>query len=200
MVRTEPEKLELLKSMGNMSLQEKWDMMLDISAQEDVPTIDQIEQVIELIGHTPKGVKKVLVVGCGDGTEIKEFNDRGYEAVGIQVNKKQNKEIRAKGLDARDMDMHFMDFKNDEFDMVFCKDCFKQAISPTFAFAEFCRVAKYILISEPDMSWAWKAHNYQLFNTEQFKILGDKFGYPLEESWVIPKPYVQQQCYLFKRK
>jgi len=199
-VRTEAEKIELLKNLGGMTLQEKWDLVLDISAQEDVPSIDQIKQIQHLVSETPKGVKKVLVVGCGDGTEISEFNAKGFKAIGIQVNKKENARIRAKGLDARDVDMHFMPFKNKEFDMVYCKDCFKQALSPTLAFAEFCRVSKkYIMLSEPDFSWIWKAHNYQLFSPEQFQAFGQKFSFPLEKYWVLDMGYVKQQNYLFKR-
>jgi len=199
-MRTEKEKLELLKNLGGMTLQEKWDLVLDISAQEDVPSIDQIYQIRHLVGSTPSGVKKVLIVGCGDGTEIQEFTNSGYKAVGIQVNKKENERIRERGLDARDVDMHFMPFGNKEFDMVYCKDCFKQALSPTLAFAEFCRVSKkYIMISEPDFSWIWKAHNYQLFTPEQFQAFGDKFAFPLEKYWVLDMPYVKQQNYLFKR-
>jgi SAM-dependent methyltransferase len=199
-VRTEEEKLELLKSLGGMTLQEKWDLMLDISAQEDVPSIGQLPQILHLVGKIPSGVKKVLVVGCGDGTEIDELQKAGYEAVGIQVNTAENDKIRAKGLDARDMDMHFMTFETGEFDMIMCKDCFKQAMSPTICFAEFCRVAKkYILISEPDMKWAWKARNYQLFTPEQFKIMGDKFGYPLDNFWILEMGYVSQHNYLFKK-
>lgn len=198
MCRSEKDKLELLKTMKG-TLQEKWDLMLDISAQEVVPSENQIKQIKELVKETPDDVKKVLVVGCGDGTEIKEFQDAGYDVIGIQVNTEENKRIRAKGLDARDMDMHFMDFENGEFDLVYCKDCFKQAMSPTLAFAEFCRVAKkYILISEPDMRWAWKAHNYQLFTPEQFEIMGIKFNYPLQRHWIINTPYVDQNNYLFK--
>jgi len=198
-VRTEDEKLEMLKTMKG-TLQEKWDMMLDISAQEDVPSKDQISQINHLIDNIPAGVKKVLVVGCGDGTEMARLVARGYEAVGIQVNKKANAIAREAGLDARDMDMHFMDFENGEFDLIMCKDCFKQSMSPTIAFAEFCRVAKkYIMISEPDMTWAWKARNYQLFTPEQFSILGNKFGWPLQKFWVLDMSYVQQHNYLFKK-
>jgi len=173
---------------------------LDISTQEDVPSENQIKQIKELVKSTPDGVKTVLVVGCGDGTEIKEFRNAGYEVIGIQVNKGQNAKIREQGFMARNMDMHFMDFENEAFDLIYCKDCFKQAISPTIAFAEFCRVAKkYILISEPDMRWAWKAHNYQLFTTGQFEIMGLKFNYPLIRHWIIHTPYVEQNNYLFKR-
>jgi len=198
-MRTEQEKLELLKNLKG-TLQEKWDLMLDISAQEDVWSEKQAFQIKELVKAIPDDVKTVLVVGCGDGTEQEEIEKSGRKTVGIQVNKKQNGLIRKKGLDARDMDMHFMDFENGSFDMIWCKDCFKQALSPTLAFAEFCRVAKkYILISEPDQRWAWKAHNYQLFTPEQFEMMGLKFEYPLTKHWLISTPYVQQNNFLFTR-
>ncbi len=199
-MRTEEEKLELLKKLKG-TIKEKWNLILDISAQEDVPSQDQVYQIKELVKATPSEVKSVLIVGCGDGTEIEEFKKSGRRAIGIQVNKKQNELIREKGLDARDMDMHEIDFDNNEFDMVYCKDCYKQAISPLLAFAEFYRVAKkYILISEPDMRWAWKAHNYQLFNEEQFEILGEKFGCPIKRNWIIDMPYVTQYNYLFEKR
>ena len=198
MYRTESEKLELMKVLKG-SIKEKWDLILDISAQEDVPSTDQVDQIKKLVKSTPDDVKKVLVVGCGDGTEIKEYEKEGYKTVGIQVNKKQNDLIRKDGFDARDMDMHEMDFENGQFDLVHCKDCYKQAISPLLAFAEMYRVSKkYILISEPDMRWAWKAHNYQLFTEEQFEILAMKFGMKFK-SWRYVYPYVTQYNYLFEK-
>ena len=198
MPRTETEKLEMLKVMKG-TIKERWDLILDISAQEDVPSTDQIDQIKKLVDSTPPDVKKVLVVGCGDGTEIEEYKKAGYEVVGIQVNDFQNKQIREKGLDARTMDMHEMTFENGEFDLIHCKDCYKQAISPLLAFAEFYRVSKkYILISEPDMRWAWKAHNYQLFTEEQFEILSLKFGMKFK-SWIYTYPYVKQFNYLFEK-
>jgi len=199
MPRTEEQKLELLKNLKG-TLQEKWDLMLDISAQEDVWSEDQIYQIDELVKALPEDAKRILVVGCGDGTELEKIIASGREAIGIQVNKKQNELIRQRGLDARDMDMHTMDFENGEFDLVWCKDCFKQAMSPTIAFAEFNRVSrKYILISEPDESWAWKAHNYQLFTPEQFEMLGKKFKCPVVRHWKISMPYVKQLNYLFQK-
>lgn len=197
-MRTENEKLELLKELKG-TIKKKWDLILDISAQEDVPSADQIDQIKRLVASTPPDVKKVLVVGCGDGTEIEEYKKAGYEVVGIQVNDFQNEQIRAKGLDARTIDMHEMTFDNGEFDLIHCKDCYKQAISPLLAFAEFYRVSKkYILISEPDMRWAWKAHNYQLFTEEQFEILAMKFGMKFK-SWIYTYPYVKQFNYLFEK-
>jgi ubiquinone/menaquinone biosynthesis C-methylase UbiE len=198
-MRSEKEKLELLKSIKG-TIKEKWDLILDISAQEDVWSEDQTFQIDELVKSLPTDAKKVLVVGCGDGTEQKKIEESGRKTVGIQVNKHQNELIRKKGLDARDMDMHEMSFKNKEFDLVWCKACYKQAISPLLAFAEFYRVSKkYILISEPDIRWAWKAHNYQQFNEEQFAILGEKFGCPIKRSWTINLPYVTQYNYLFEK-
>jgi len=198
MYRTEQEKLELLKELKG-SIKEKWDLILDISANEDVMSDDQREQIKKIVADVPT-CEKVLVVGCGDGAEIEEYLKGGSkEVVGIQVNKSQNDLIRAKGLDARDMDMHEMDFDNDTFDLVHCKDCFKQAISPLLAFAEMYRVSKkYILISEPDMRWAWKAHNYQLFNEEQMEILAMKFGMKFK-TWKYIYPYVTQYNYLFEK-
>jgi len=197
-MRTEKEKLELLKTLKG-TIKEKWDLILDISAQEDVMSKEQKDQIKRLVADMPT-CKSVLVVGCGDGTEIEEHLRGGSEkVVGIQVNKKQNELIRKKGLDARDMDMHEMDFENGEFDLVYCKDCFKQAISPILAFAEMYRVSKkYILISEPDIRWAWKAHNYQLFSEEQFEILALKFGMKFN-SWKYVYPYVTQYNYLFEK-
>lgn len=195
--RTEQEKLDLLKTLKG-TVKEKWDIILDISAKEDVYSQDQVDQIKKLVVDSPM-IDNVLVVGCGDGTELKEFQAKDIKATGISVNKSQNEISRKQGLNVLDMDMHELDFKNDSFDMVYCKDCYKQAISPLLAFCEFYRVSKkHILISEPDMRWAWKAHNFQLFTPDQFEILAKKFDMEFKH-WTYQYPYVIQHNYLFTK-
>lgn len=165
-----------------------------------MPTINQIGQVKNLVSNIPSDVKTVLVVGAGDGTEMELIKEIGKKVVGIQINPKQVRECKEKGLDCKLMDMHELEFKEDEFDLVFCKDAFKQAMSHIIVWNEFVKVAKrYILISEPDEKWAWKAHNYLLLTFEQFDTLAKKAGWYIKKYWEIKLPYVTQRNYLFKK-
>ena len=140
------------------------------------------------------------MVGAGDGTEMELIKEKDIKATGIQINPEQTQECQEKGLYCEIMDMHELTFADKEFDLVFCKDCFKQAMSHIIVWNEFVRVAKkYILISEPDDQWAWKAHNYLILTYEQFEMLAKKSGWKISKYWEIPMPYVKQRNFLFER-
>ena len=197
---TEEEKLKKILSSAGKGLEEKWKNYLEISAGEYVPTANQIGQVKNLVSNIPSDVKSVLVIGAGDGTEMELIRDSGRKVKGIQINPVQVRECKDKGLDCKLMDMHQLTFKDEEFDMVFCKDAFKQAMSHIIVWSEFCRVSKtHIMISEPDNRWGWKAHNYLLLTTEQYEWLAEKSGWRIFKYWEIEMPYVTQKNYLFEK-
>lgn len=145
-------------------------------------------------------MKSVLVVGAGDGTELELFQEKGIKATGISISPKEVKNGKKKNLDIRLMDMHTLEFKENALDMVYCKDAFKQAMSPIIVWHEFIRVAKkYILISEPDESWAMRPHNFLLLTYNQFAVLAAKSKWEIMDYWEIALPFVVQRCFLFKK-
>jgi len=129
------------------------------------------------------------------------LKQKGLEIKGITISPKEVNCAKRKGLNVRLMDMHQIKFKPKSFDMIFTKDCFKQAMSPVIVWGELTNIArKYILISEPDNRWEMRMHNYLLLTKRQFKVLAEKFGWELIKFWKINQGYVEQRNFLFKCK
>jgi trans-aconitate methyltransferase len=72
--------------------------------------------VVELLA--PKAGERILDLGCGDGALTAEFQALGCRVVGIDGSAAQVEAARARGLEARVMDGHALDF-DAEFDAVF---------------------------------------------------------------------------------
>jgi len=64
----------------------------------------------------PQGAK-VLDVGCGQGVALEHFVARGYDAVGITLNRVDVEECWRKGFRELEMDQSFFDFTDGEFDL-----------------------------------------------------------------------------------
>lgn len=62
---------------------------------------------IKLIETTFPTSKKILCMGCRDDSEVKDFIDAGYDAIGIDI---ANKSKLIRNIDAHDMINHFASF------------------------------------------------------------------------------------------
>jgi SAM-dependent methyltransferase len=102
----------------------------------------------------PTGTK-VLDVGCGQGVALEHFVARGYDAVGITLNRVDVEECQRKGYRVLEMDQSFLDFPDGEFDLVWCRHCLEHSIFPYFTLTELARVLKpggwlYVEVPAPD--------------------------------------------------
>lgn len=78
---------------------------------------------------------KILCVGCRNIKEITAFHSLGfYNVTGIDVYS-DNETILL-------MDMHYMTFQDDTFDLIYCSHALEHSIDPERALSEFARVAK----------------------------------------------------------
>ncbi|MDX1358057.1 MAG: family 78 glycoside hydrolase catalytic domain, partial [Clostridia bacterium] len=69
------------------------------------------------------GVASVLEIGCGTGQDSRFFMDNGFIVKAIDLSRKHVEYCHAKGIDARVMDMHNMQFDEGEFDAVYAMNC-----------------------------------------------------------------------------
>lgn len=83
----------------------------------------------------------VLDVGCGQGTGLEQFAERGLHAVGISLGEDARICIE-KGLRVRGLDLHFMDFNQGEFDLIWARHVLEHSPIPLFALFEFKRILR----------------------------------------------------------
>ena len=86
--------------------------------------------------------KKLLVLGCGDGYEVKLLRDLDWVVKGITFYKKEYAGVVKLGLQAHiiQCDIHELPFKDGEFDYVISKETLEHTISPFVALCEINRV------------------------------------------------------------
>jgi len=78
----------------------------------------------------PDQYNKMLVVGCGNGGELKAISNAGYNATGISFCNKEAFDIAVQsGCDLRSMDMHDMKFELYSFDSVYATHSLEHSIS-----------------------------------------------------------------------
>lgn len=89
--------------------------------------------------------KKLLILGCGDGYEVKMALQQGWKEVkGITLHEQEYENVKKQGLEAYVVqgDMHDMSFGDEEFDYVISKETLEHALSPYIVLCEINRVMK----------------------------------------------------------
>ena len=104
--------------------------------------------------EVPKDFETILDVGCSDGWMCKIFKEDGKKAIGINdfIYPTDYSFILKNGLDIRIMDMHMLDFGDEEFDAIWLRHALEHSIAPLIVLAECHRVLKvggYIFIALP---------------------------------------------------
>jgi SAM-dependent methyltransferase len=94
----------------------------------------------------------VLDVGIGVGYALRKFKARGLRVTGITQEHSEADSAKADGLDARIMDMNFLDFPDSSFDLVWCRHALEHSLMPIIALMEFRRVLRpggYLYVEVP---------------------------------------------------
>lgn len=89
--------------------------------------------------------KKILVIGCADGSEVNALNELGFKATGITLgdnNVQEGKRRFGEDLDIHNMDMHDLDFPNETFDYAYSSHSFEHTFAPWFHVMEVYSVLK----------------------------------------------------------
>lgn len=97
---------------------------------------------IESIKDRIKPLAKVLDVGCGPGVALAIFKELGAEPIGITLCEEEAMIAKSKGYDVRIMDMSFMDFDDEYFDIVWARHSLEHSMFPFFTLSELHRVLK----------------------------------------------------------
>jgi ubiquinone/menaquinone biosynthesis C-methylase UbiE len=125
----------------------------------------------ELSKHYPQAPgARVLDVGCGQGVALEMFREAGLDPLGITLGP-DAEACRQKGLNVREMDFAFLDFPDEEFDLVWCRHAIEHSVFPFFTLAELHRVLKpggvlYLEVPAPDTSCRHET------NPNHYSVLG----------------------------
>jgi len=116
--------------------------------------------IIDLITNkiNRRGRKKILDIGCGDGSFIIKFK-KYCELFGVDISSKANKIAKEAGVDAYKVDVSCekLPFEDESFDIVYMGDVIEHLLNPDFAINEVARVIKsngFLVLSTPNLaSW-----------------------------------------------
>lgn len=163
---------------------------------------EKIAVSAKVLAFVPHEKKRVLVIGCADGAEVKWLKDRGFDVNGITRNKKEVANAKQiYGLDIDYGDMHELPYNDGTFDCIFAKDVYEHAIAPVIVMSEFRRTLKkdgWLIITMPSKKWNYTLYHHHVLTHYQIYTMLKKFSFealagprikpkiPLNRSLVIP--------------
>ena len=143
----------------------------------------QIKAGLPFLKLIPKKKKRVLVVGCGEGYEVKWLADHNFDACGITKNKQEVKNGTKKyGVKLYEGDMHQLPFDDSSFDCVYASNVLEHSVAPFVALTEWRRVLKnqgWLVMVMPSKEWLGEYYHYSVLTHSQCKELFNKTGYDL---------------------
>lgn len=123
----------------------------------------------------------VLDVGFGTGYSLKKFKEKGLKVTGISLDDSEVQGMRFQGFDVRKMDMAFLDFPDNSFDLVWCRHTLEHSVMPFIALMEFKRVLRnegYLYIEIPADSGIHinNKNHYSMFSDHVWQSLFKKLS------------------------
>lgn len=108
---------------------------------------------------------KVLDLGCGDGTLLKQLiEEKKVRGIGVEINQDSVITSIEKGLSIiqGNIDEGLKGFNDKEYDWVILNQTVQSTDRPDFVIEEMLRVGKKVVVSFPNFAY-WKVRLYLLF-------------------------------------
>ena len=127
--------------------------------------------------------KKILVIGAGDGGEVKLLKEKGYDVIGTTLHWSDKKFAKNfYDVDLSIEDMHNMSFQHETFDGIYSFHSLEHTISPLIALFEIKRVLKkdgklYITVPQSGTSNETGIQHYSVLTETLWKHLLDIIGF-----------------------
>jgi 2-polyprenyl-3-methyl-5-hydroxy-6-metoxy-1,4-benzoquinol methylase len=158
---------------------------------------------------------RVLDIGCGHGSLLKELSDKGCDAYGVELNPDSVEICRKKGLNVRVGSIDDMNFENEFFDTVILWHVIEHVPSPKNALDKIRKVLKpggAVFLSAPNagsylakifgvhwFAWQIPFHFYH-FSPDTFRKIAEKSGYKIVRlKAVTPEYYFPYSCDIWFR-
>jgi len=139
-------------------------------------------------------LKKVLVIGCADGYEMKWLIDNGHETIGITKSEKEVEAVTKKyGLMAKLADMHELPFPDNSFDCIYASNVLEHSVAPFVALMEWRRVLKpggQLILVMPSKVWMPEFYHFSVLTRGQIRDLLNKTGFKLQAGPGIKPQFV----------
>ena len=124
-----------------------------------------MKKEFELISQIIKDNKKVLDVGCGDGTLMKYLkNHQKNDVRGLEPQKKLVQKCISKGLSVieGDAEKELIQFPKKSFDYVVLSQTLQAFLNPEEVLNQLLRIGKQTIVSIPNFGY-WKVRLHLLF-------------------------------------
>jgi SAM-dependent methyltransferase len=157
------------------------------------PSRQHTEITAKMVDHVfrtcalPQGAQ-VLDAGCGQGVALHHFVARGCDATGVTLNAVDVEACRRQGYRVLEMDQSFLDFPDEQFDLVWCRHCLEHSIFPYFTLHEFWRVLKpdgwlYVEVPAPDTSCQHQQNrnHYSVLGKTMLAGLIERTGFRIQD-------------------
>jgi len=137
----------------------------------------------------------VLDVGLGYGYHCEWFSSRGLETVGISVhvNGFMKQQAEKHGYIVKKMDMHFLDFPDNSFDLIWSHHSMEHSFSPVYVLREWLRVLRpggYLAVTVPPHKEQIVSGHFNVgWNVGQLVYLLGITGYNLQDGIYFERGY-----------
>lgn len=102
----------------------------------------EIERAVKNIPDAYRN-RRVLMLGCGDGHEVRVLKDRGFvNVVGLTHDREEFRNASDSVGGVVRGEMHELPFCDGEFDFVYSKETLEHSVAPYIALCELSRVSK----------------------------------------------------------
>lgn len=159
------------------------------------PRFDYHERLIDSAfdAFVKKGsFKDVLDVGFGTGYSLEKFKELGINVKGITLDEDERKAQHFLGYDVQLMDMAFLDFEDESFDLVWCRHALEHSVMPMIALMELSRVLRpggylYIEVPQDESVHADNPNHYSMLSDRSWQSLMRRTGLKLlyRGQWTI---------------
>lgn len=159
------------------------------------PQLDYHEKLIDSAfkQFVEKGsFKDVLDVGFGTGYSLNKFKELGINTKGITLDEDERKAQNFLSHDVQLMDMAFLDFEDQSFDLVWCRHALEHSVMPMIALMEFNRVLRpggylYVEVPQDESVHADNPNHYSMLSDRSWQSLMRRTGLKLlfRGQWTI---------------